>query len=205
VVGRVSVRIPEELRPRYKGAKWKGFLVFEDINRYKTDEYAELLVKAVTFGLEQGFNPFEYEKKVFLEFQQAANLVPNKVWSCVEAFNYFTEEWEHRGLEDATLTKLKRAIEVLVTFLTKIGKQHESVKLITREHIKAALRQASDEFEWSNRTFNNNKAALSTVFIFLESEKIVDSNPTENIERREQNRKNIAITIPSSSSGSGKS
>ena len=177
-------RIPEELRPRYKGAKWKGFPVFEDINRYKTDEYAELLVKAVTFGLEQGFNPFEYEKKVFLEFQQAANLVPNKVWSCVEAFNYFTEEWEHRGLEDATLTKLKRAIEVLVTFLTKIGKQHESVKLITREHIKAALRQASDEFEWSNRTFNNNKAALSTVFIFLESEKIVDSNPTENIEKK---------------------
>jgi site-specific recombinase XerD len=177
-------RIPEELRPRYKGAKWKGFPVFEDINRYKTDEYAELLLKAVTFGLEQGFNPFEYEKKVFLEFQQSANLVPNKVWNCVEAFNYFTQEWEHRGLEDATLTKLKRAIEVLVTFLTKIGKQHESVKLITREHIKAALRQASDEFEWSNRTFNNNKAALSTVFIFLESEKIVDSNPTENIEKK---------------------
>jgi hypothetical protein len=50
-------RIPEELRPRYKGAKWKGFPVFEDINRYKTDEYAELLPKAVRFALEQGFNP----------------------------------------------------------------------------------------------------------------------------------------------------
>ncbi len=31
-------RIPEELRHRYKGAKWKGFPVFEDINRYKSDE-----------------------------------------------------------------------------------------------------------------------------------------------------------------------
>jgi hypothetical protein len=50
-------RIPEELRSRYKGAKWKGFPVFEDINRYKTDEYAELLLKAVRFALEQGFNP----------------------------------------------------------------------------------------------------------------------------------------------------
>jgi hypothetical protein len=59
-------------------------------------------LKAVAFGLEQGFNPFEYEKKVFLEFQQAANLVSNKVWSCAEAFNYFIQEWEHRGLEDAT-------------------------------------------------------------------------------------------------------
>jgi hypothetical protein len=28
-------RIPEVLRHRYKGAKWKGFPVFEDINRYK--------------------------------------------------------------------------------------------------------------------------------------------------------------------------
>jgi hypothetical protein len=43
-------RIPEELRPRYKGAKWKGFPVFEDINRYKTDEYAKLLLKAVRFA-----------------------------------------------------------------------------------------------------------------------------------------------------------
>jgi hypothetical protein len=65
-------RIPEELRPRYKGAKWKGFPAFEDINRYKTDEYAQLLSKAVKYGLKQGFNPFEYEKKVFLVFQQAA-------------------------------------------------------------------------------------------------------------------------------------
>jgi hypothetical protein len=54
-------RIPEELRPRYNGARWKGFPVFEDINRYKSDEYAELLLKAVRFALEQGFNPFEYE------------------------------------------------------------------------------------------------------------------------------------------------
>ncbi|HEV2354529.1 MAG TPA: site-specific integrase, partial [Puia sp.] len=182
-------RIPEELRHRYKGAKWKGFPVFEDINRYKTDEYAELLLKAVTFGLEEGFNPFEYEKKVFLEFQQTANIAPNKVWSCVEAFNYFTQEWEQRGLEPSTLTKLKRAIEVLTAFLTKIGKQQESVKSITREHVKAALRQASEEFEWSNRTFNNNKAALSTLFTFLESEKIVDANPTDKIDKKKTKSK----------------
>ena len=64
-------RIPEELRSRYDGAKWKGFRVYEDINRYKTDEYAQVLIKVVQYGLEQGFNPFEYEQKVFLEFQQA--------------------------------------------------------------------------------------------------------------------------------------
>ena len=179
-------RIPEELRHRYKGAKWKGFPVFEDINRYKTDEYAQLLLEAVRFGLEQGYNPFEYEQKMFLEFQQAGQNAPSKVWSCIEAFNFFIQEWEQRGLEAATLTKLKRAIEVLTAYLTKRNLQHESINVVTRDHVKGALREASDEYEWSNRTFNNNKSALSTVFIFLESEKIAANNPTERIEKKKQ-------------------
>ena len=179
-------RIPGELRPRYKGAKWKGFPVFEDINRYKTDEYAQLLLDAVKYALEHGHNPFELEQKEFLEFQQAGKTSPNKEWSCVEAFNYFIQEWEQRGLESATLTKLKRAIEVLTIYLTKRNLQHESVKTITRDHVKSALREASDEYAWSNRTFNNNKSALSTVFIFLESEKITSDNPTKRIEKKKQ-------------------
>lgn len=182
-------RIPEELRPRYKGAKWKGFPVFEDINRYKTDEYAELLLKAVTFGLQQGFNPFEYEKKVFVEFQQAAQTQPGKVWTCTQAFNYFKQEWEQRGLEEATLTKLNRAIEALTQYLTKLNLQDQPVKLVTRDHVKFALREAAKEYEWSNRTFNNNKTALSTVFIFLEKEKIIDEIPTEGVESKKTKSK----------------
>ncbi len=49
-------RIPEELRHRFNGDKWKGYRVFEDINRYKSDEYAEFLIKAIRYALEQGFN-----------------------------------------------------------------------------------------------------------------------------------------------------
>jgi integrase len=177
-------RIPEELRHRYKRAKWKGFKVYEDINRYKTDEYAQLLLEAVKYGLEKGFNPFEYEQKAFLEFQQAASKDPDKVWTCTEAFNYFIQEWEQRGLEPATLSKLKRAIEVLTTYLTRHNLQHNPVKSLTRDHIKAALRDASNEYEWSNRTFNNNKTSLSTMFIFLEKEKIITDIPTEGIEKK---------------------
>jgi hypothetical protein len=150
-------RIPQELRARYKGAKWKGFPVFEGINRYKTDEYAQLLLEAVRYGLEHGFNPFEEAQKAFLEFQQATTKNPDKIWTCTEAFNYFIQEWEERGLEEATLTKLKRAIEVLTDYLKKNGLQHAPVKTITRVHIKFPLREAADEYEWSNRTFNNNQ------------------------------------------------
>jgi integrase len=182
-------RIPKELRHRYKGVKWKGFPVFEDINRYKTDEYAEILLKAVKFALEQGFNPFEYEQKVFLEFQQANQTQPDKVWTCTQAFNYFKQEWEQRGLEEATLTKLNRAIEALTQYLTKLNLQDQPVKVVTRDHIKFALREAAKENEWSNRTFNNNKTALSTVFIFLEKEKIIDDIPTEGVETKKTKSK----------------
>jgi hypothetical protein len=37
--------------------------------------------------------------------------------------------------------------------------------------------EASNEFGWSNRTLNNNEAALSTMFTLLESEKITAANP----------------------------
>jgi hypothetical protein len=100
-------RIPEELRYRYKGAKWKGFRVYEDINRHKTDEYANLLLTAVCFALKQGFNPFEQAKEAIVEFRQQTqqqDAASEKTWTCIEAFNYFIQEWEQRGLEDATLS-----------------------------------------------------------------------------------------------------
>jgi hypothetical protein len=81
-------RIPEELKHLHKSAKWKVFRVFEDINRYKTDEYAELLLTAVQAGLEKGFNPFDYKERAFLEFQKTGESAPDKVWSCVEAFTF---------------------------------------------------------------------------------------------------------------------
>jgi hypothetical protein len=43
MVDRVSVPHPRETAAHYKGALWKGFPVFQDINRYKTDEYTDYL------------------------------------------------------------------------------------------------------------------------------------------------------------------
>jgi integrase len=184
-------RIPEELRYRYKGARWKGFKVYEDINRYKTEEYATLLITAVRSALEHGFNPFELAKETFIEFheQTPAQLQQQKVWTCTEAFNYFIQEWEQRGLEEATLTKLKRAVDALKAYLTKHNMQHAPVRQITRDHVKAALREESDANGWSNRTFNNNRTALATLFIFLEKEKIISDIPTEGIEKKKTKSK----------------
>lgn len=90
------------------------------------------------------------------------------------------------GLEDATLTKLKRPIEALTAWLAKGKFRHQPVKTLTREHVKLALREATN---WSNRTFNNNVSALSTVFIFLEAEKIISDIPTKGIVRKKTKSK----------------
>jgi integrase len=178
-------RIPAELKSRYAGAKWKGFKVYEDINRHKSDEYAQLLVSAVEYGLKNGFNTFGREREVMLEFQQNGGLPPaQKKWTCTQAFNFFLQEWEGRGLEAATLTKLKRALEILKDYLSKRNLQHQPVTVVTRDIVKGALREASEANDWSNRTFNNNRTALATVFLFLEKEKIVSDVPTEGIDKK---------------------
>ncbi|HVU93752.1 MAG TPA: site-specific integrase [Puia sp.] len=182
-------RIPEELRYRYNNAKWKGFKVYEDINRIKTDEYAHLLITAVRSALEKGFNPFEYAEEAVVQFQQQTPTAQQKVWTCTQAFNYFIQEWEQRGLEDATLTKLKRAIEALTAYLTKRNMHHEPVTIITEDHVTAALREASTANGWSNRTFNNNKTALSTLFKFLEKKRIIADIPTAGIEKKKTKSK----------------
>lgn len=183
-------RIPAELKSRYHGAKWKGFKVYEDINRYKSEEYAQLLINAVEYGLKNGFNPFEREREIMLEFQQNGNLPSaQKKWTCTQAFNFFLQEWEGRGLEAATLTKLKRALEILTSYLYKRNLQHEPVTVVTRDIVKGALREASEANKWSNRTFNNNRTALATVFIFLEKEKIVTEVPTEGIDKKKTKAK----------------
>ena len=78
---------------------------------------------------------------------------------------------------------------MLTTYLTKANLQYSPVKAITRDHVKAALREASDEFAWSNRTFNNNKTGLSTMFTFLSNEKIATGNPTAGIEKKKSKSK----------------
>jgi integrase len=50
--------------------------------------------------------------------------------------------------------------------------------------VQLALQEESEREKWSNRTFNNNVTALSTVFNFLEDEKIIPENPTKKITRK---------------------
>lgn len=175
-------RIPAKLRHLHKNKVWAKYRVFEDINRVKTDEYAQELLRAVEIGLQEGFDPFVYKEQRFLKMQQ--DLDPAKEWTCTQALNYFIQEWEQKGLEDSYLTKLKRAIELLTEWLTVRNFQHQPVTTITKKYIQMALRDASNLHQWENRTYNNNLTALVTVFTFFKDEKMIPENPTEGIDKK---------------------
>lgn len=180
-------RIPDKIRHLHGGKQWKKFRVFEDINRYKTDEYARTLLDAIETGLKDGFDPFEYKEQAFLKMQQ--DIDPVKEWTCIEAFNYFKQEWNDRGLEGATLVKLHRAIDVLTEWLTSRNFQHEPVKSITKKYLQLALKDASNLYAWENRTYNNNLTALATLFNFLVKEKIIPESPVTDIDRKKTKSK----------------
>jgi integrase len=180
-------RVPAKLRHLHKNKFWEKFRVFEDINRVKTDEYAQTLLRAVEIGLKEGFDPFLYKEQRFLKMQQEID--PVKEWTCTQALNYFMQEWEQKGLEASYLTKLKRAIEVLTEWLTLRNFQHQPVTTITKKYIELALREASNLHQWENRTYNNNMTALVTVFSFFKKEKMIPENPMVDIEKKKSKSK----------------
>lgn len=180
-------RVPDRVKHLHNNKEWEKFRVYEDINRAKTDEYAQALLRAIEIKLQEGFDPFDYEQQTLLKLQQQID--PVKEWTCTQALNYFMQEWEQKGLEDSYLSKLKRAIEVLTAWLAVRNFQHQPVKTITKKYIELALREASNLNQWSNRTYNNNLTALVTVFAFFKKEKMISENPTADIEKKKSKSK----------------
>jgi hypothetical protein len=63
-------RVPLCVRHLHKNKTWEKLRVFEDINRHKSDEYAQALLTAINFALKEGFDPFEDEKQLQEQIQQ---------------------------------------------------------------------------------------------------------------------------------------
>lgn len=167
-------RIPEELRHLHKGRKWKKYQVFEDINRYKTDEYAELVMDAVVYGLEQGYNPFQHQKDRVVK--EKLQIDPHKEWTIIQGLNYFLQQWEERGNEPATLAYYKRAVGHLLEWLKLRNMQNDPAGSLHKKHVELALQEAAKVGQWSNRTYNNNLSFLRTGLKFMVDEGMAVKN-----------------------------
>jgi integrase len=172
-------RVPPCVRHLHKNKTWEKFRVFEDINRYKTDEYAQLLLTAISFALKEGFDPFEHEKQLQEQIQQevAPASVKDKVWTITQGLNYFLQKWQKRDNEESTLRRYKHPIELLTQWLTVRKMQNQPLDILTDEHIEAFLEEGKERYEWSKRTYNNHKGFLQTIFKFLVDKGIMKSNP----------------------------
>lgn len=175
-------RIPEELRHLHKGAKWKRFQVFEDINRNKSDEYAQTLLRAVEIVLEGGFNPFTYQTQMFAKVSQ--DIHPSKEWTIIQGLNYFLQQWEERGNEKRTIENYKRAVGHLVEWLKFRNMQNFPAGTLQKKHVELALQEASKVNSWENRTYNNNLSFLRTALKFMTDEGMIPKNPGAGVTKK---------------------
>lgn len=167
-----SYRIPLGLA---NAGKWEVFKVFEDINRYKTDEYAEALRAAIDKALLRGWSPYQKE----INFVEEA-----KIWTINEGLNFFLQKWAERGLEKTSLVKYQRVVKRFIEWLTKKKAQNIFASQVTKAHVEIYFSETSRANEWSNRTYNNEIDFLNTAFLFLVNEKIIAENPCKGIHQK---------------------
>jgi hypothetical protein len=91
-------RVPDQLYAEHK-KEWLRFRVFEDINRHKSDEYAQILLKAVKDRLQSGFNPFDEDQKHFVKEDSAEPAV----WSLNAGLDKFMEYCHDKRLRKKTM------------------------------------------------------------------------------------------------------
>lgn len=171
-------RVPPHVSHFHKNKKWAKFRVFEDINRYKSDEYANTLLEAVRFALQEGYDPFVYEAQTAKEVQQTlAPAAYQKNWTITQALQYFLQKWGKRDNDPGTLRRYAHPIGLLTDWLTIRKMQNQPIDTLVDEHVEQFLQDGKDRYKWSNRTYNNHKGFLQTIFKFLVDKGIMRVNP----------------------------
>ncbi len=167
-------RVPEQFQ--HKWGEWRRYKVYEDINRIKTKEYAHQLYNAVKQKLEEGHNPFK-EAQARLN-----NRIPKaKSWTIQQAILFFKQKWSERGLEQNSIRKYDGVADRLLDWFRAHKLEHEDLKSITLDHIELYLSDKKKLNKWSNRSFNNERDFVSTIFNFFERKKMIDEHPVRGI------------------------
>ena len=174
-------RVPLELVDAYEGREWERFRVFEDINRYKNDNYSNDLLAAVERELKAGYSPFTQQKILLEKYKHGAQKI--KEWTITQALHYFIQVWEERGLESATMAKYKHAKDLLLKWLIHREMQNLDINILSRQHIELFLSENKKTYLWSNRHYNNIKTFLRTGFSFLVKNDICRKNPCADIDK----------------------
>lgn len=154
--------------------KLDRFKVYEGINRIKDEaerrKYANVLIKAINYGLDNGYDPHENPNKLSVVHKQN---------SLVQGINYFKTHLPERGLRQRTVQAYESVIRAMYAGLKPI--LLEDIKTIKRGQIEGFLRQTAAKKKWSNTTYNNNLTFIKAIFNYLIEQEILETSPAHRL------------------------
>lgn len=171
-------RVPVELRDRYK-KEFERFRVFEDINRYKNNEYASLLRDAVELALNNGWSPFEDE------LEEVAPQGDTKAeWSLNFGLEQYIADCKEKKLRPKTVQSYTTIVNFLKEYFYKDNKIFKPLSDIKRDHIKDFLRHYSKLHSWTATTYNNYLGYTSAIFNWFVAEEKLEKSPVKGIKTK---------------------
>jgi integrase len=165
-------RVPESLRNQYP-KDFERFRVFEDINRHKSDEYANLLLKAVEDRLRDGYSPFAHEKVIVTEGKQTTRITLNY------ALEQFSAYCIDKGLREKTLQNYGTTINYLQEYFLKGNRIYEPLITISKDDIKKFIAHIRKEKKLGNTTVNNYVSFLRVIFNWFVREEWIEKSPVK--------------------------
>ena len=175
-------RTPELLYEEIK-RDWVRFRVFEEINRVKTDEYANLLLLWVERGLRNGYNPFDKFKRAFQirKKEDEPDAAPAQ-WSLNIALDQFIIYCTDKGLRSKTIQTYASPINSVKAYFLKDNAIYQPVTAFTKQAFKDYFKDCRKSEKWSNGTANNYLTNLNVFFNWLVKEERLEKNPVKGIE-----------------------
>lgn len=171
--------VPSELYHLHGNKEWKRFRVFEDINRVKTEEYANQLLTAVNEELAGGFNPFD--KKLLQVRNQ--DITPTE-WSLNHGLEQYIVYCVNKGLRKKTIQTYDITVNFIKEYFLKGNRIYQPLSSFTRKDISKMLSDLKDEKQWNSNTYNNYLSLISSMFNWFVREEKIDKSPVKGLEQK---------------------
>ncbi len=168
-------RVPPELKDKYS-KEYERFRVFEDINRYKTDEYARLLRDAVELGLSNGYNPFKRD------LEDIAPQDVSKDWSLSFGLDQFLIACREKKLRRKTIESYTSTINILKDRFSGDNRIFKSLSFFTKKDFKEMLLKYKRLNKWEANTYNGYVSNLGIIFNWFVKEERLERSPVFGIE-----------------------
>lgn len=172
-------KIPPELREQYNNKVFKRFIVIEDINRYKTDEYAQLLCDMVLLQLKRGYNPFEEEKKVLVSPPLESVAISLNV-----GLDRFLESAKDKGLRRKSIYAYSAVAGLLKEFFLTGNKIYQPIEKFTKKDISEFLLDLNRKNKHTSTTYNNLLRVTRVIFNWFVKEEYISKSPALGVEFR---------------------